>query len=312
MGSYHPSQEAIIRKLIRALPATLLGAVLVLAVACGGGGGGDSTREGGGGFSDLLVSDAGGALSRSAERFSQNVQSVKADFTFDISAAGMKIGGSGDFAFKAPDQMHMAMKFTGGEGTLFDFSQFGQFEVLVREGNFYMNTPVTGWVMASAADLGANTAEFQKLLTEHSPFDYDALIKKLDNTTNLGEEQIEGHTYDHLRVTADMKDLIEALSESLGSSDAGLPADGLSGPVSIDIWVDPQTLLPHKIFADVSIQPGSGEAQQALGSAPLGFEMVMNFREYNGAVEIPAAPADAKPLKDAFGNLSLGGAGDGS
>jgi len=288
--------EEIMRRWPSLIPLALLAATIVLAGACSSGGGDSSSRQPGG-YSDLLASNAGEALGNSADRFSSDVQTGNADFTFNVSAGGFKISASGDFAFKQPDQMHMNMKLDSGG--LLDFGALGNIEMLVSGGQVYMNTASTGWLVLNFDDLGPEGAQFKDMLSGHSPVDYKSLIDGLGDVQNLGDEQIGGHTYTHLRVNADLKDVMKAVADTLGGSASDLPTEA-AAPLTMDIWVDPATLLPGKVVAQGQFDLKDLGGGSGVGG-PLSLEMVINFRDYNGAVNIPAPPANAQPFKDAAG-----------
>jgi hypothetical protein len=326
-------QEANMRLSMRILPAALVALALALAAACGGGGSDDTTYNnggadsdgtgaGGGGlsqtggdFADLLVSNAPAALGQSAAKFSEDVESVQATFTFNMNMSEMAIGAEADFAYEAPDKAYMTMNFSSGEDSFIDFSALGAFEILFREGTIYMNTPFTGWVSMSAEDLGEDADAMQELLDGHSPFDYELLVQSLgSDVENLGEERIDSGNYTHLRVTTDFEDIMAALADSFGSDSLGgsLPTGGVSGPIVMDLWVDTQTLLPFRLSANGSFDfepPADAEDADFFGTGPATFDMLIEFESYNEPVQIPEAPADAKSFAELFSSFEEGDGG---
>ena len=110
------------RNLFRVLPLTLVAMLIVLAAACGGTSKTTSNQIDG----DPLV-----ALSTSAERFQDEVESLESDLQFAINAGGFEIDTSAEMAFQAPDQMHLTMTVTG----------LGEFEMLMLGTEIYMNVP---------------------------------------------------------------------------------------------------------------------------------------------------------------------------
>jgi len=301
------------RATLRILPAALVALLLLLAVACGVGddekkSSGDQTSDQTGGQTDgdtsqPIVSNAIEALGMSADRFEQDISSMRAEFSFNMNVSGMSMGATGDFLYESPDKMYMLMKLASDESSLIDLGQLGNFEILLRGEDLYMNTAFTGWVSTSLDELGEDGKQFEELLSGHSPFDYQELIDSLGaDVQDLGQESLDGQTYSHYRVSMDLAKVIDAISDSLGSTDSlgtePLPAD-FSGPITMDIWVDPDTLLPYQLTADGSFGTGTESAD---------FAMAMKFLEYNGSVTIPEPPQDAQSLSDlaeAFG-------GDGS
>ena len=61
----------------------------------------------------------------------------------------------------------------------------------------------------------------------------------------------------------------------------------VSGPLALDVWVDPETTLPHRITAN---------GEFAFGADSMVFDATMRFFGYNEPVEIPGAPPDAVPF----------------
>lgn len=294
------------RSILQTGVLALVAAMLVSAAACSSGGGSNdqsSEKPAGGDAAELVASNPTVALAASSERFKQNVESLQADFTFTMAAGGFSMGGNGDFAYKSPDQLYMKMNLTGAAGAGIDFSQFGAFELLVLGDRIYMHVPFVSqdWAVASLGDFGADAEKFKEMLAGHSPFDYQGLVKKLGGQVeNLGQEPADGHSYQHYRVTVDVANVMDALSDAFGSSGtvdaSSIRSGGFSGPITMEMWVDTDTLLPHKLTAAGAFDV---KAQHAT------FAMTMNFREYNGTVKLPDAPQDAKPFKDLFGDFKL-------
>jgi len=269
------------RTLIRTLPLALAASLLVLfALACKSGGG-DQTW-GGDTSGDLVSADPVEVLAASGERFEQDVNSLQAELLFSINAGGFVMNASSEMAFQAPDQMHATMDLTG----------LGTFEMLLLGSELYMNMPGQGWVAislddAGLGDLGLDPSTLRDVMTDHSLVDYQELVRSLGGEVDdLGEETVDGGTFQHYRAAMDFGDMAGAFSDAFGAtSDLGL--DDVSGPLTLDVWVDADTTLPHKLTA-------TGEF--AFGAGSMVFEATMRFFGYNEPVEIPGAPPDAVPF----------------
>jgi hypothetical protein len=277
----------------RVLPLALAATLFVLASACGsGGGGGTTSDQTDGQSSDLVSSDPLEVLSASAESFQDEVQSLEADLQFSINADGLDIVTSAEMAFQAPDQMHMTMTVTG----------LGELEILILGADIYMNVPPMGWIIFSLDDLGLeelglDAQTLQDAFSDHSFVDYAALVESVDGEVeDLGDETIDGGTYRHYRGTMDLADLSAAFNDAVGASE-GLDLEDVSGPLTFDVWVDPDSYLPYKLTA-------GGEF--AYGADAMVFDAEMLFTGYNEPVEIPEAPQDAVSLGELFGGLLEG------
>ena len=280
----------------------LAGIVLALLASCGGddaGGSGASAPEGGsardgGRTSGLLLSDAADVMGASAEAFQQDVQSVQGELNFTFGSSQLTMSANGDFAFDLPDRGYLTLEFGGAEDSAIDLSALGPFEILLLGDQIYMNTGFTGWVVMSLDDLGVNGDQFQQLLSAHAPFDYTGLIGKLGAQVQyVGEEERDGAPAAHYRMSMDFEDLLDALSETLGSDNplGGGIGDslGIAGPVVGDVWIDSETYLPHEMTFGGTFTTGSEEVSIEVGA---------RFFGYNEAVRIPEPPADAKPFSD--------------
>ncbi len=286
---------------VRRVPAALAAALLLLAVACGTSGDSGSSRPRGDDNSNLFVADARAALGASAQRFQQNVESVSAEFSFGMNTSQFKFGAEGDFAYQAPDSMHMTMELSGSggesssDGAAFDLSGLGKLEILALGDEIYMKIPFFGsdWIVMSLADLGTDAQSFRELLASHSPFDYSGLLQEIGGEIeDLGEED----GYQHLRFSADIGDVIDALGNSLDSGGTGSDATfaDLAGPLTMDVWLDSETLLPDRFEAHGEFDAGVDVAD---------FEMSMRFFGYDEPVDIPDAPEHAQPFADLFSDF---------
>jgi len=277
----------------RVLPLALVATLFVLASACGsGGGGGTASNQTDGQSSDLVSSEPLKVLSESAESFQDEVQSLEADLQFSINVDGLDIVTSAEMAFQAPDQMHMTMTITG----------LGEFEMLMLGTDIYMNVPPMGWIIFSLDDLGLeelglDAQTLQAAFSDHSFVDYAALVESVDGEVeDLGDEAIDGGTYRHYRGTMDLADLSAAFNDTVSASE-DLNLNDISGPLTFDVWVDPDSYLPYKLTA-------GGEF--AYGADAIVFDAEMLFTGYNEPVEIPEAPQDAVSLGELFGGLLEG------
>ena len=271
----------------RMLCAGLVSLALALSAACGGSADKASNEPL---DPQLLVSNPSAALGASADRFEASVQSVEARFSLEMSMQGSRFGAEGEFAYRAPDSAHMTMRMSGGDGQFVDLAQLGEFEVLLLGDEIYMNTGFTGWAKASLGDLGADADSLKKLLDGHSPLDYQAFVDDVGATVeNMGDTTVNGKTYTRLRITTDFGQLMDSVFNSLGGSGLGegaLPMD-ISGPITMDILMDPATMLPFTFEANGEFNI-SGESAD--------FKMAFKFFDYNGPVDIPEPPADAVPF----------------
>lgn len=290
---------------IRLIPAWLLAAALLVLAACGSGGGNDSndsaTNAGdGGGEPAAFVLNGTEALGRSAQSFSEDVQSVSGTFEFTFGAGEEAMSGNADFAFKAPDSMHMTMSFdsAGGEASLIDLGELGQFEMIMRDGVVYMNIPLLGgWFKISPEDFGEDSTSIEDLLSQGSVFDYSGFLGDINGDVDfVGEEQVNGHATNHYHFSGTIQDLIDSFASALASSgdESGfgdlLTGADLEGTIDVDIWVGTDDQLPYMMLM-------SGNVGDFVMS------MKGTFDDYNEDVDIPEAPDDAQSLEELFGDL---------
>ncbi|MEE8346683.1 MAG: hypothetical protein V3S20_05000, partial [Dehalococcoidia bacterium] len=251
------------------------------------------TDASGGSSIDLVSAAPLEVLSASAENFQQDVESLRMEMVYTMNIGGLVIDADMEMAFQAPDQMHMTMDITG----------LGSYEILMLGTDVYMNMPMQGWMVFSMDDLladlgvdelGVDAGSFQDVFSEHSFLDYEAIIRSLGgDVEDMGEETVDGDTYRHYRATLDFADLAAAFSDVFSVSD-GLSLDEVSGPLTFDVWVDPESILPYSLTV-------SGEI--AFGVASLVFDADMRIFGYNEPVEMPSAPEDAASFADLLGGM---------
>lgn len=257
-----------------------------------------------------LAASAAQALGASA-RALREVSSVRGEMTFSMSAPGFTFGGDAQFAYRDPDQLHMVLNLDseglrdmigqgpGGadlEGQLpFSLDDLSRMELLLLGDDVYLYTGLSGWLHISMEEAGMDARGLQELLSSRAPIDYRALIEALGGEVqDLGREEIDGGTYLHYRVTLDLAEGAESLGQALGglgpasAPDEPMMPEGFSGPVGVDIWLYPESYLPHRLAVEGSV---SAQGQGAT------FTMDLRFVDYNQPVEIPPPPADAVPVE---------------
>ena len=281
------------RRQLRILSAGLLAMALGLAAACGGGDEKQiSVRPA---EADLLVSNPSEALGASTGKFEDEVDSVEGEFILQMKIGDVEVGANGTFAYKAPNSVHMTMDMSGLGGEELDLGQLGQFEVLILGEELYVNTSYTGWMSGSIDDFPGGADSLKALREGHSPFDYRSLVESLNTKVeNQGDTTIFGKTYTRLRITTDLTTLMKEVSgSSFGDNglDPTLLGVDFSSPVTMDILVDPGTLLPFTLETKTKLD---------FGQESMDFAMKFKFFDYNGRVDIPEAPKDAKPFDQAF------------
>jgi hypothetical protein len=283
------------RNFSRLLCSGIAVAAMVATVACGGGGEQTSSEPV---DPELLVSNPSEALGASAQRFEDEIDSVEAEYSFEFGMDGFAMGANGHFAYRAPDSVHMTMEMSGGDDELFNLSELGPIEMLVLGDDFYMNSGFTGWVTMSLDDLGADADSLREMMDTHAPLDFQTLIDGMDaEVENLGPVEVGGNTYTRLRITTDLATVMDAMADSVSDETFGAGLFDVSGPMTMDILMNPVTMLPYTFEANGDFN---------MGGESMDFKMAFKFFDYNGPVDIPAAPENAAPFSEGLGGLGLG------
>ena len=258
---------------------------------------------------DLYVSNGVQVLGASADAFTEEINSMEGRMKIVISGNAMDVSMDADFAFRSPDGAYISMEISGDNGMGGDLGDVGTLEMLIRDGNFYMNFALFGgWVYFPIDEMGLtgeDFEEFEDLSSLDAAFDYDALVEAFGEVEFVGEENIDGRDLLHYAVSVDLEDVVDSLGAiDSGGSFSDLPTEASLTPLAMDIWVGADDLLPYQLTMDVS---GSVTGQGAFS-----MDMTIYIDAYNTDVTIPPPPADAVSMEELFGEgfIDEGSVGD--
>jgi outer membrane lipoprotein-sorting protein len=256
--------------------------VLISALALAAcGGGGESVSQPA--SSPKAFVSAAEAMEASAVSYETQVQSFEGTMSIGFGAAGEEFSTSGDMKYEAPDKVYLSM----------DIPTVGEMEVLLDAPDMYFG--VDGkWYKGDTSALGIDLDDFQKYAEDRGPVDYADALNGLKDVVKLSDEEIDGKTYWHYHAALDL----DALSDELPADviDPSLIADATDAlsATSMDIYVDPETLLPRRYNMTMTMD---------FGAEPFTMNMTMDFVKYNGDVDMPDVPTDVEEFDpSAFGD----------
>lgn len=246
---------------------------LISAVALAACGGGDSSVSQPTASPRAFVS-AAEAMDASAVSYETQVQSFEGTMSIGFGAAGEEFSTTGEMKFEAPGKVYLSM----------DIPTVGEMEVLLDAPDMYFG--IDGkWYKGDTSALGIDLDEFQKYAEDRGPVDYADALKGLKDLVKLSDEEIDGHTYWHYHGALDLDALSDELpADVIDPSLVADAADALAG-TSMDIYIDPETLLPRRYNMTITMD---------FGTEPFTMNMTMDFEKYNEDVDIPDVPADAE------------------
>jgi hypothetical protein len=238
--------------------------------ACGGGS--DSVSEPTSSPRNFVSAQA--AMEASAASYQAEVQSFEGTMSIGFGVGGEDFSTDGELKFESPDKAYVSM----------DIPTLGDMEVLLNDNDIYFGLDGE-WYTGDTSLLGINLEEFRKYAEDQGPVNYVDALEGLTDIVKLSDETIDGETYWHYHAALDL----DALADEIPSDviDPGLidqAADALSG-TSMDIYIDPETLLPRRYTMELTMEFAQEEFTMT---------MAMDFLEYNGDVDMPDAPTDAK------------------
>ena len=246
---------------------------LISAVALAACGGGESPVSQPTGSPRAFVS-AAEAMEASAVSYETQVQSFEGTMSIGFGADGEEFSTSGEMKYEAPDKVYLSM----------DIPTVGEMEVLLDTPDMYFG--IDGkWYKGDTSALGIDLEEFQKYAEDRGPVDYANALKGLKDLVKLSDESIGGKSYWHYQGTLDLDALSEELpADVIDPSLVADAADALSS-TSMDIYIDPETLLPRRYNMTITMD---------FGTEPFTMNMTMDFEKYNGDVDMPDVPTDVE------------------
>ncbi len=173
----------------------------------------------------------------------------------------------------------------------------GKFEDEVDsvEGEFILEMKI------GDVEVGANgTFAYQAPDRVHMTMDIAGAGEELKDLGQFGQFEVlilGDDVYVKTSYTSWMSGSIDEFEDVAGSSfgdnslDPTLLGVDFSSPVTMDILVDPGTLLPFTLEAKTKLD---------FGQESMDFAMKFKFFDYNGRVDIPEPPTDTKPFGQAF------------
>lgn len=284
-------------RLWKTLPAFLTVFLLALAAACGGDGNDSSSSasdEPPGAASEPIVANAADVFGPSVEAFQEQVESGRAEFGMEMSFGDVHVDANGEMAF-TEDGMYMSFVMNGGG---LDLGDLGTFEMLALGDQFYMKM-FGEWYVFDASEFSDAFGELDGDIEDQSIIDYESLVDAFgEQVEDFGEEELDGATFRHYRVSVDMIDLLDSVMDSVSDTTAfgldDLDLQSSDFPMVMDVWVEPDSMLPHLMDVDASLE-FEGETME--------MSMSMRFFDYNEDVDLPDPPDDAQPFDDLFGDL---------
>lgn len=242
----------------------------VALAACGGGG--DSVKGPTASPRNFVSAEA--AMEASAASYETQVQSFEGTMSIGFTIGGEEFATEGELKYVAPDRAYVSM----------DIPTLGMMEVLLDGEDIYFG--IDGeWYTGDYSAFGIDLDEFRKYAEDRGPIDYASALEGLTDVVKLSDQEIDGKMYWHYSASLDMAALSEELpSDVIDPSLVDQAADALDG-TTMDIYIDPETLLPRRYTMDMSMNFGGEE---------FGMTMAMDFLRYNQDVDMPDAPSDAR------------------
>lgn len=243
-------------------------------------------------------------------RFEMTMSFATPDGDVDIVATGVFAG----------ERMRMELDFgaavaglgaAGGEAPPPGFDE--PMEMIVDGTTAYLRVPMlemltgtSGWLRASAEELGASGESFGLGAGASDPSQLlETLRGVAGDVVEVGPEEVRGVSTTRYRATIDLAEALEAAPEAqrerLEAQLDGFGTDGVTLPV--EVWIDDDG-LPRRMSIDLA-----GVAEMANELGPGGrASMTIEFFDYGDdiTIELPD-PADTTAFGDVLGGF--GGAG---
>ena len=257
-----PNPRALILAALIAVVAFAIGAVAVLFAPLGG---------------SSLPAPAE-VIATSAQRFRAESESLEGTFSTEFKMEGLEISSEGEFAFIAPDRMHITID-SGGT----------TIEILLTGGESYLQLPdEDGWYRLEGDWEGLDPDTLKLFLEARGFLHYSNLTSKMLRTEQLPDERLDGRMYLHYWGFVENRDVADVFLTGLTGlalAPANLVPEGR--PAETHLWLDRDTFLPHRVEI---------HGEETLGDVNSTQSITFEFASYGGDVAVPEAPADAKRL----------------
>ena len=217
-------------------------------------------------------------IATSAGRFHEEPESMEGTFSSEVKTEGLQIHAEGEFAFVAPDRMHITIE---SKGTTM--------EILLTGGKPYLRLPgKDDWYRLEGYWEGLEPDTLKLFLEARGFLHYGNLADRLLRLEQLPDESLDGRTYLHYWGFVENRDLADVFLTGLTGQALAATDPGLEGrPAETHLWLDRDTFLPHR---------AEMHGEWTLGDVTATQSLTFEFASYGGDVTVPEAPANAKRL----------------
>ncbi len=234
--------------------------------------------------------DPAQVLAVSATALEDDAQPIDAEFNWQIVRDDFAIHGWGLLLLKSTGDLYLDSVYEGVGSVPYKFNDGDSFSLISTGGMIYWQNPALAnrWYVYTPKQFGDELGVTQRLTAARSPLDIAALAAGSSGITDLGPETTDGATYEHYSASVDAGALMNALADAYGSLGQVTLANRFGGPIDIEVWVDPASLLLQRLEAKGDFTYLSGEAR---------LDLTLNFVGPDDARDFPATPADVIPFQ---------------
>jgi predicted Zn-dependent protease len=222
---------------------------------------------------DLTASEA---LAASGEAFA-DIDSYEVGFLITSECDGLHTTTEGRAGYEGDTLLYSEMAFAGDLP-----EQWKTSEQLFIPPDFYARISARDWYVLSPWNQGVRPDELPEVSTDQI-IDYPVITEQIQDIERLPDQALDGQDYLRLAGVLDGRGFRSA-SPVLGS-DPGYGYD----EVDIVLWLDKETLLPHKI---------SMEGSTGVLTSDLAIRTSIELTDYDGPITLPQRPVDARPWRD--------------
>jgi tetratricopeptide (TPR) repeat protein len=262
VGVQYLNPRALVAAALIAVVAFAIGGVAVLFVPLGG----------------SSLPPPAEVIATSAQRFRDEPESIEGTFSTEVKMEELEVRADGEFAFIAPDRMHITIDSSGTT-----------MEILLTGGESYLRlADEDDWYRLEGYWEGLDPDTLKLFLEARGFLHYGNLADRLLRLEQLPDERLDDRKYLHYWGFVEFRDLADVLptgltGQALVSADPGLDGE----PAETHLWLDRDTFLPHRVEI---------HGEWTLDEVTLTQSLTFEFDTYGGDVAVPETPADAKRL----------------